>query len=507
MAADELQQVEERHVRGVGGEEPRDRGLVEVAGDLRADPGALEVGADRVRVPLGGAAGRPRLVEREGPGQPVDLPLGPGDAEHGQRADLRDEPGVPAGPTAADEEVGALHPRLVGRDPELAGQPEDGVVLGCEPRAAAVHRRPVPERLGPDATAHPVAGLEHDDRPPALAQPPSRGETRVAGPHDADVCSDLLCHPGPEATSTPGSSRMGPRLSRMGVAGPKVLDISDGIPGAYAALLLHHAGATVARGEPSGGDPMRRWRLAPGEPRRRRRALPLPAPGPDRGAHATTCRTTPAAPTCCSRRRTRQGAERLRAIAAGRPDLTVVAITAFGLDGTARAPPGQRPHHPGRERRAGHPGPARRAPGADGWAHGRLARRRLRGRGRASSAGAAARRHGRGLFVDLALVRRGQPGRLQLHGPHARHRPRGRTASRWVRCGVGRRRRSSRPSDGWVGFNTNSPHHFEAFLRMLERPDLIETRRVHDGRDAERAARGVERGHPRLDPPPHHRRR
>ena len=29
--------------------------------------------------------------------------------------------------------------------------------------------------------------------------------------------------------------------------------------------------------------------------------------------------------------------------------------------------------------------------------------------------------------------------------------------------------------DGWVGFNTNSPHHFEAFLRMVERPDLIES--------------------------------
>jgi len=29
-------------------------------------------------------------------------------------------------------------------------------------------------------------------------------------------------------------------------------------------------------------------------------------------------------------------------------------------------------------------------------------------------------------------------------------------------------------SDGWIGFNTNGPQHAEAFLRLIERPDLIE---------------------------------
>ena len=29
-------------------------------------------------------------------------------------------------------------------------------------------------------------------------------------------------------------------------------------------------------------------------------------------------------------------------------------------------------------------------------------------------------------------------------------------------------------SDGWVGFNTNTPHQFDGFLLMIERPDLIE---------------------------------
>ena len=43
-------------------------------------------------------------------------------------------------------------------------------------------------------------------------------------------------------------------------AGPRVLDTSTGIAGAYAALLLTEAGADVVRVEPAGGDPLRRWR-------------------------------------------------------------------------------------------------------------------------------------------------------------------------------------------------------------------------------------------------------
>ena len=290
----------------------------------------------------------------------------------------------------------------------------------------------------------------------------------------------------------------------MGRGGPKVLDISDGIPGAYAALLLHHAGATVARGERAAG-----IRCDGGGWRRASRTGTARSTATCARARPrcawTTCRTTPAAPTCCSRRRTRKARS--------------------GSGPSPRVGPTSRSS---RSPRSGSTGPLAHRPASDLTVQAESGALAIRGRpdeppvqmgGRTVDwlAGAyagvagfvgwrAARAHGRGLFVDLALVRRGQPRRLQLHGPHARHRPRGRTANRWGRCEVGRSPSIEPTSDGWVGFNTNSPHHFEAFLRMLERPDLIETGEFTMAAMRERAERGVERGHPRLDPPAHHRR-
>ena len=258
----------------------------------------------------------------------------------------------------------------------------------------------------------------------------------------------------------------------MGRGGPKVLDISDGIPGAYAALLLHHAGATVARGEASGGDPMRRWRLAPGEPhgdgalyrylRQGQTAVRMDAV-PDDAAGADVLLASP----------DQAGAARLRAIAAGRPDLTIVAVTAFGLTGplahrpatdlTVQAESGAlgirgRPDEP----------PVQMGGRTVDWLAGAYA-------GVAAFVGwRGARAHGRGLFVDLArcdVANLGGCNFMDLmhaigHGVDG--------------APVGPMRGWESPSieptaDGWVGFNTNSPHHFEAFLRMLERPDLIET--------------------------------
>ena len=237
----------------------------------------------------------------------------------------------------------------------------------------------------------------------------------------------------------------------MGGGGPKVLDISDGIPGAYAALLLHHAGATVARGEASGGDPMRRWRLAPGEPhgdgalyrylRQGQTAVRMDEV-PDDADGADVLLASPDA----GRRGAAAGDRRGSARPHDRRRHCVRA------DRTARAPPGQRPHRPGRERRAGasaagptsrrsrwaaarstgSPAPTRAWPRFVGW-------RRARGR------------HGRGLFVDLARCDVANLGACNFMDlMHAiGHGVDGATGS--VRCGGGRRRRSSRPPTAGSG--------------------------------------------------------
>ena len=168
-----------------------------------------------------------------------------------------------------------------------------------------------------------------------------------------------------------------------------------------------------------------------------------------------------------------EGAERLRVISAGRPDLTVLAVTAFGLTG----PLAHRPAsdltvqaESGALAIRGRPDelPVQMGGRTVDWLAGAYA-------GVAGFVGwRAARTHGRGLFVDLArcdVANLGACNFMDLmhaigHGVDGEP--------------VGPMRGWESPSieptsDGWVGFNTNSPHHFEAFLRMLERPDLIET--------------------------------
>jgi hypothetical protein len=88
----------------------------------------------------------------------------------------------------------ACDPRLVGADARLAREAEDRVVPRAEPSAAAVDGRPVREALRPDAAADAIARLEHDDRPPRLAEPMRGGEPGVSRADDADVALESLAH-------------------------------------------------------------------------------------------------------------------------------------------------------------------------------------------------------------------------------------------------------------------------------------------------------------------------
>ena len=103
--------------------------------------------------------------------------------------------------------MGPLHPRLVRGHAHLPRQPEDGIVLGAEPRAAAVHRRAVGQVLRPDPAPDAVARLEDDNRLLALSKPAGGGEPGVPGADDAHVRVDLLTGHGGRVIGTHPSGR------------------------------------------------------------------------------------------------------------------------------------------------------------------------------------------------------------------------------------------------------------------------------------------------------------
>ena len=161
------------------------------------------------------------------------------------------------------------------------------------------------------------------------------------------------------------------------VRSPRVVDTSSGIPGAYASLLLHQAGADVGhldgdgplgvpaslvaylrQGQQTVEDATGRRRLVVLARRRRRARRGARAPCDRPGAH----------------RRHHHAVRARRAL---------------------RRPAGQRPHDPGRERRARHPGQPGRGADPDGRADRGVAGRRVRGRGRARVLAGAAGPAGR----------------------------------------------------------------------------------------------------------------
>ena len=91
---------------------------------------------------------------------------------------------------AVDEVVGgcACHARVRRRErePELLDEPEVRGVRGADELAAELHRATVDVDLL-DATADPLASLEHDDVGAAVGQVARRRQAGQAGPEDDDV--------------------------------------------------------------------------------------------------------------------------------------------------------------------------------------------------------------------------------------------------------------------------------------------------------------------------------
>ncbi len=255
--------------------------------------------------------------------------------------------------------------------------------------------------------------------------------------------------------------------------GIRVLDTSDGLPGAYCAKLLGDAGADVVRVEPVDGDPLRRWRWGADAPSGEDGALYrylrhghrcVPSGDLDRWrreAHLVVV----GGPT------TSPDPERLAAWRRDDPALVIAAATVYGLDGPWAGRPGTeftaQAESGGLSIRGGPERPPIQAGGRIvDWVTGAYA---------AVGALAAVRRAlgtGEGELVDVSVhdianltctVFNDLFQSLAGRPPFDPALP-----SRQFETP------SIEPtSDGYVGFNTNTRDQFDAFLVLIERPDLL----------------------------------
>jgi hypothetical protein len=182
--------MKQRRLVQVSAHQAADGAFEQIERDARPHTATLQPPRDRARVPLGRALRGPRSVDRELLRHPVELGIRPGEGENGERTDLRDQSGVPACTSAADEEVRAFRVRLVRRDAVLTCERVHRIVSGSEERAAAIDGRAAVQLLGPDPAPDTVAGLTNHDGLPGLTQTPRGRKTGVTGPHDANVGID-----------------------------------------------------------------------------------------------------------------------------------------------------------------------------------------------------------------------------------------------------------------------------------------------------------------------------
>jgi crotonobetainyl-CoA:carnitine CoA-transferase CaiB-like acyl-CoA transferase len=247
------------------------------------------------------------------------------------------------------------------------------------------------------------------------------------------------------------------------VGGARVVDASRGIAGAYAALLLHQAGADVVRVAGDGDDP----EVPGGSPlasylRQGQRTVGLGG-GSVFQAGGDIVLVTP----------DRTERDDVRAASEAEPGLIVVAITPYGLTG----PYGERPASD-LTLQADSGGLAIR--GNAGEAPVQMGGRTIQWLAGAYAAVAALalwrgrRSGGAGGLVDLAIAEVANTGAGNFMDVfHAVAS--GAAADPTTPPRAFETPSIERTADGWVGFNTNGPHQAVAFLRMMGRDDLADS--------------------------------
>jgi crotonobetainyl-CoA:carnitine CoA-transferase CaiB-like acyl-CoA transferase len=255
--------------------------------------------------------------------------------------------------------------------------------------------------------------------------------------------------------------------------GPRVLDLSTGLSGAYAALVLSYAGADVARAEPAGGDPLRRWRHgaveAPGDGalfeylRQGQTSVRSDGSFDPLGADILIVSPDPA-----------QACE-LRAVVAANPGLIAIAFTAYGLDG----PYSDRPASDLTvEADSGGLAIRGRSDAAPYQMGGRTCEWLAGAYGAAAALAlwAGRRRGGPGGLIDLSqaeLLHAAASNYMDVFHAVAHAEDGGADADPTGPPRTLETPSIERSADGWVGFNTNSPHQIAGFLNMIGRPDLV----------------------------------
>lgn len=270
-------------------------------------------------------------------------------------------------------------------------------------------------------------------------------------------------------TTAPEARRDQPRP----LAGLRVVEIGDGIAAGYAGKLFVDAGAQVVKVEPADGDPLRRWSATGADTS----AMPGPlfahlaagkrsvtgVPG-----HARVDALLAAADVVID-----TGALDPDALRVGRPDLVVITITPFGRTGPLAGRPATDftvQAECGSIAGRGVPElpPVQAGGRTSEWAAG------LYGAVAGLAAALGVRGGAEGTVVDASWLEAMTLCTNLYADPMW-------SIMRAV-MGIdppGDPRSVETPSiyptaDGWIGFNTNGPQHAEAFLRLIERDDLIE---------------------------------
>ena len=172
----------------------------------RVDRVAPDPRLEGLPVPLVGAVGCPRRVERDTLRQSVEARLRLGHVGEHDWAQAWDRPGVATRASGEPQQVVAVVVGGERLEPEVLGEVRHAVLPGADPLPAVVDGRPVVELLREHTTADTVARLEHDHVAPLPHEHAGGGQASQPGADHADIGLELLVRHrrtlGPRARST-----------------------------------------------------------------------------------------------------------------------------------------------------------------------------------------------------------------------------------------------------------------------------------------------------------------
>lgn len=258
-----------------------------------------------------------------------------------------------------------------------------------------------------------------------------------------------------------------------GIHDVRVVDFTTGIAGPYATKMLADAGADVVKVEPPDGDPMRRWSASGSVLDGDDGALFYFLNTSKRSVVGDLADDQVAALVADADVVMEEGTLEIEPLRGAHPHLVVLSVTPFGRTG----PMAGRPWTDFIVQAESGSTLARGAPGTPPFQAGGRIAEWTTGSFAAPAALAAvlaARRTGRGIYVDCSMLEvmaiAGSTFSDVMHSLLGRPDIEGTPARSFETPSI------EPAADGWVGFNTNTGAMFESFLLMIERPDLLEER-------------------------------